>query len=30
MKRIIIYSTNDEIISLRLVNKIISHDYLKI
>lgn len=29
MKRIIIYSTNDEIISLRLVSKIISHDYLK-
>ena len=29
MKRIIIYSTKDEIVSLRLVDKIISHDYLK-
>ncbi len=29
MKSIIIYSTKDEIISLQLVNKIVSHDYLK-
>lgn len=29
MKSIIIYSTKDEVISLQLVNKIVSHDYLK-